>query len=770
MDREKIRSFFATLIFREFDINGDSNGIEFWKNRIFSLLSFSLVFLCGPILIYGAYLFYTAGNTLLAIIEASIFAIIVFAVSKKKLKIDTRKYLVIISIYVISIVLLIYTGPMGAGMISVIFSFVLAVSLLNKRQNKVFFAINLVIFSVLTLMHLAGILEGLPIEMYGNFWLVNAITAQIIIIVLVFLYNMIYDGLENQTREILDSRTSLAASEEKYRLLADTTADVIWVFNVDLGKFVYISPSIRDLRGYTVEEAMMENFVDKLAFNSAPKFMEEISVRKKEFIAEPDVPKTYIYEIQQPCKNGETIWVETASRFRYNAQREIEIVSSSRNINERKMKEEQIRYIDFHDPLTGLLNRKALRQKFQDGKTDKQQKSVIIINIDNFRMINDALGHQEGDDVLLDMATRILKSVDSNGLVYRYGGDEFVIIVESSDYQSVQGLALRLLKTISTQFIVAKRLFYLTASIGIGMGSETEDLEQTVKNADTALYVAKKEKNKIVRYIPEMDQSRTREAILEKDLKIALEKCEFELHYQPIYDIHNEVINHAEALLRWEHPYLGRISPLDFIPIAEKTKLIIPITDWVIWAACQTVRRWEKMGIMDMTVSINVSLLSFENRGTELVESVVSGIRAAGIKPTSIKLEITESILIRDTDELRKVFYDLKGIGVKLALDDFGTGYSSFGCMKDLPLDIIKLDRSLISNMVMDEREQMIAESMITIIHGLGIQVVAEGVETREQLEFLKKYGCDFIQGYLFSRPLAADDFEEYYFSMQKNR
>ena len=171
-----------------------------------------------------------------------------------------------------------------------------------------------------------------------------------------------------------------------------------------------------------------------------------------------------------------------------------------------------------------------------------------------------------------------------------------------------------------------------------------------------------------------------------------------------------------------------------------------------------------------MTVSINVSLLSFENRGTELVESVVSGIRAAGIKPTSIKLEITESILIRDTDELRKVFYDLKEIGVKLALDDFGTGYSSFGCMKDLPLDIIKLDRSLISNMVMDEREQMIAESMITIIHGLGIQVVAEGVETREQLEFLKKYGCDFIQGYFFSRPLAADDFEEYYFSMQKNR
>jgi diguanylate cyclase (GGDEF)-like protein/PAS domain S-box-containing protein len=770
MDREKITKFLGKLMFREIDVSDDAYGIEFWKNRIFSLLSFSLVFLCGPILFYGAYLFFASGNILLAILEASIFAVIVFAVTKKKMKIDTRKFLVISSIYVISIVLLVYTGPMGAGMISVIFSFVLTVSLLNKQQNKVFFVINLVIFLVLTVMLLTGMMEGLPIEMYGDFWLINAITAQIIIVVLVFLYNMIYEGLENQTREILNSRTSLALSEEKYRLLADTTADVIWVFNVDSGKFVYISPSIQDLRGYTVEEALMENFVDKVAFNSAPKLVEEISIRKQEFIAEPDIPKTYIYEIQQPCKNGEIIWVETASRFRYNALGEIEIVSSSRSINERKKKEEQIRYIDFHDPLTGLLNRKALRQKFLDEKADKRQKSVIIINLDNFRIINDALGHQEADDVLLDMATRILNSVSNNGLVYRYGGDEFVIIVESSDDQFVKGLALQVLKTISTQFMVAKRLFYLTASIGIGMGSEPQDLEQTVKNADTALYVAKKEKNKIVRYLPEMDQTRTREAILEKDLKIALEKSEFELHYQPIYDINSGIINHAEALLRWDHPYLGRISPVDFIPIAEKTKLIIPITDWVIGEVCKKIRQWQKAGMSDITVSINVSLLSFENRGAELTESVSCGIREAGIDATCIKLEITESILIRDTEELVNVFNDLKQIGVKLALDDFGTGYSSFGCMKDLPLDIIKLDRSLISNMVADEREQMIAESMITIIHGLGIQVVAEGVETAEQLEFLKKFSCDFVQGYLFSRPLSADDFVDFYFSMNKSK
>lgn len=638
-------------------------------------------------------------------------------------------------------------------------------ALLNKKRNRIFFAINLNVFVILTVLLYLDVFNGLAIELFNNYWLVNAFTAQIVILVLSYLFTMIFDGLESQTQKIIESKTLIAEREEKYRLLADTTADVIWVYNVSTGKFVYISPSIKDLRGFTVEEAMAQHFVDKLAFDSGHHFMEEISRTTQEFIAEPDNPKRYIYEVQQPCKNGEIIWVETSSRYRYNGLGEIEIVSSSRNINERKLKEEEIRYIDFHDPLTGLLNRKALSKSFADVKAKKGKKSVILVNIDNFRVINDALGHYEGDQVLLEMASKILKCVGISGLVYRYGGDEYVIIVESHDWQFVEQLASQVFKSISTQFMVARRLFYLTASIGISFGSETEGLEQTVKNADTALYAAKKERNKIVIYVPEMDQTRTREAILEKDMKVALEKGEFELHFQPIYDINKGVFNHAEALLRWNHPYLGRISPADFIPIAEKSKLIIPITDWVIREACQAVRNWQEMGITEMTVSINISLLSFENRGSELVESVASGIYQAGIKPAFVKLEITESILIRDTEEIVKVFYELKQMGVKLALDDFGTGYSSFGCMKDLPLDIIKLDRSLISNMVTDEREQMIAESMITIIHGLGIQVVAEGVETEEQLEFLEKFGCDFIQGYLFSRPLTTVAFTDYCFS-----
>lgn len=471
MNREKIKAFFDSVINQNAVASEDTTGIEFWSNKIFSLLSFFLIFLGGPILLYGSYLFYTDGYVILAMVEAMVFLVIVFAIYNKKLRTDTRKFLIILSIYVISIVLLVYTGPYGAGMISVVFSFVLSVALLNKKRNRIFFTINLNVFVILTVLLYLDVFNGLAIEVFNNYWLVNAFTAQIVILVLSYLFTMIFDGLESQTQKIIESKTLIAEREEKYRLLADTTADVIWVYNVSTGKFVYISPSIKDLRGFTVEEAMAQHFVDKLAFDSGHHFMEEISRTTEEFIAEPDNPKRYIYEVQQPCKNGEIIWVETSSRYRYNGLGEIEIVSSSRNINERKLKEEEIRYIDFHDPLTGLLNRKALSKSFADVKAKKGKKSVILVNIDNFRVINDALGHHEGDQVLLEMASKILKCVGISGLVYRYGGDEYVIIVESHDWQFVEQLASQVFKSISTQFMVARRLFYLTASIGISFGS-----------------------------------------------------------------------------------------------------------------------------------------------------------------------------------------------------------------------------------------------------------------------------------------------------------
>lgn len=425
-----------------------------------------------------------------------------------------------------------------------------------------------------------------------------------------------------------------------------------------------------------------------------------------------------------------------------------------------------------HDPLTGLLNRSALRllkKDLKEGDPLSGKQSVISVDIDNFRVVNDALGHRAGDQMIIDLSQKITSCIGDRGDVYHTDGDEFVIILASTDSGVIYDIAKEILHDIDKQILIHNRQYYLTASIGIGIGTLEETLEQTVKNADTALYIAKKRKNSIKIFTHEMEQAKTRDMILEDDLRGALEKGQLELYYQPIYDVKKDVINQAEALLRWNHPEYGRISPVEFIPIAERTKLILPITDWVIKESCRQLAQWKSIGIEGLLVSVNLTFISFENRGDELTAYIVSSIQETGIDPSNLKLEITESTLMNNADEMIKVFHDLKSLGVKLALDDFGTGYSSFGYMKALPLDIMKLDRSLIANIVMDDKEQMIVSTMITIIHGLGLEVVVEGVETKEQYEKLKQYDCDYIQGFFFSRPLPADEFVKYYRRMNEN-
>lgn len=438
------------------------------------------------------------------------------------------------------------------------------------------------------------------------------------------------------------------------------------------------------------------------------------------------------------------------------------LIMFSRTYN--KLAEESI--LNTHDPLTGLKNRSALRLLKENLKLREPlsgKRSVISIDIDNFRIVNDALGHQAGDQMIIDSSQKVTSCIGDLGDVYHTDGDEFVIVIESTDSDLIHNTAKSLLHDLANQIMITDRLYFLTASIGICMGSEGETLDQTIENAETALYLAKMNKNSVKIYTKEMEKARTREAILEDDLRSALEKGQLELYFQPIYDVRKGIINQVEALLRWNHPEFGRISPAEFIPISERTKLILPITDWVIKQSCQKLAQWKAIGIEGLIVSVNLTFISFENRGDELTAYIVSSIREAEIDPSCLKLEITESTLMHDSDEIIKVFHDLKSIGVKLALDDFGTGYSSFGYMKDLPLDIMKLDRSLISDILVSEKEQMIVSSMITIIHGLGLEVVIEGVETKEQYERLIQFGCDYIQGFLFSRPLPADEFVNYY-------
>ena len=447
------------------------------------------------------------------------------------------------------------------------------------------------------------------------------------------------------------------------------------------------------------------------------------------------------------------------------------LIGTFLDVTERKKREEEVLFLSLHDLPTGLLNRNALRKLSLDNDNDLGQDnkwSVLFMDIDNFRIVNDAIGHTMGDQMINELAEKIKACVSDRGVVYRGEGDEFIVLIASADTELIRQLAAELLQAISSQILFNSRSFFITASIGIGIRKQGETIDLIIKHADTALYVAKKQKNTIAIYTPAMDYSKTRETILEEDMQGAIENDEFELHYQPIIDIRTGDINQAEALLRWNHPELGRISPAEFIPIAERTKLIIAISDWVVQQSCAKLAEWGTLGIHNVTVSVNLSVLCFENRGDQLVAFIMDAVKTAGVNPANLKLEITESVFMSDFNEIRQVFQKLRDFGVRLALDDFGTGYSSFGYMKDLPLDIVKLDRSLIHGADTDERAQMIVHSMITIMHGLAIEVVAEGVETVEQLEILRKYSCDFAQGFLFSRPLPSAEFVEYYFAMKE--
>lgn len=428
-----------------------------------------------------------------------------------------------------------------------------------------------------------------------------------------------------------------------------------------------------------------------------------------------------------------------------------------------KIYEEKIQYLRQYDRLTGLLNADALRKLVTvEEKTDTEVAAILCLDIDNFRIVNESLGRQAADMILRNLAEKISAAVGIQGKIYRKDGDEFVVLLDRMKPIQVHQIAKSLQEAASGEILIHQRRYYLTLSIGISFHEQNASLMQTLDRADAALYIAKKTKNTIVSFEASMERMKTRETVLEEDLSRALDRGEFELYYQPIVHLADGSIGQAEALLRWNHPEFGIIFPAEFIPIAERTRLIIPLTNWVIQDCCNRMSQWNELGITFLVISINLSLICFENRVREFTDYLGKTVKETDIDPRKLKLEITESILMENKKEIHAAFQELKEQGFHLVMDDFGTGYSSIGQMKDLPIDLLKLDRSLVKDIESDEREQMITQSVIMIAHNLGMEVVAEGVETEGQLAKLKGYECDYIQGYLIGKPMPADEFLAY--------
>lgn len=432
-----------------------------------------------------------------------------------------------------------------------------------------------------------------------------------------------------------------------------------------------------------------------------------------------------------------------------------------KEIKVRKNKERQIRYLAYHDSLTDLPNRIMLEERLAEeiSRTQREQQNlaVLFINLDRFKTINDTLGHSMGDKLLKAVGKRLRRKLRKFDLVSRLAGDEFVVVLSGVNKpQHVAPLAERLLDGLKIPFHIERRRLYITASMGIAVDpGDGKDAPTLLKNADCAMHRAKDlGKNGHHFCEPEMGKRAAEQGRLETALPEALERGQFFLEYQPQLDLRTNTVVGMEALVRWRHPELGIIPPLNFIPLAEETGLIVPIGEWVLRTACVQNKAWQNAGYAPVRVAVNLSARQF--RQQILAELVARVLKETRLDPERLELEITESAIINDATNTIAQLKTLSENGVKVSLDDFGTGYSSLNYLKNLPVNSVKIDRTFVKDLPTNADDVAIARAIIVMAHRLKLTVVAEGVETHEQLHLLGRLRCDIAQGFLISRPLLA--------------
>jgi diguanylate cyclase (GGDEF)-like protein len=430
----------------------------------------------------------------------------------------------------------------------------------------------------------------------------------------------------------------------------------------------------------------------------------------------------------------------------------------SREITMRRQTEEKLRIVATHDPLTALPNRTLLHERLSHALAKAQRHgrklAALFIGLDRFKNVNDTLGHETGDALLQIAARRLYDCLRETDTMARQGGDEFVVLMdELSDLEPVSRVAQRILDAVAQPFVLEGRELHIGASIGISV--YPDDDRTLLRNADIAMHRAKaKGGNGFQFYSAQLDNHSAERLALESGLRRALERDEFTLHYQPKVNLVSGLVSGMEALLRWQHPELGWVSPTRFIPIAEETGLIVPIGAWVLKTACVENREWQRRGVRQVPVAVNLSPRQFA--AERLLDDIKSALIQSGLAPTDLELEITESMVMNNPDQAIDVLRQVKALGVRVAIDDFGIGYSSLAYLKRFPIDTVKVDRSFVEDIPADENSMAIAQAVIAMAHSLRLKVVAEGVESEGQLSFLRGEGCDDIQGHYFCEARSA--------------
>jgi diguanylate cyclase (GGDEF)-like protein/PAS domain S-box-containing protein len=550
---------------------------------------------------------------------------------------------------------------------------------------------------------------------------------------------------------------ALRESESRFRSVIQNLSDVITILDEDY-KISYTSPSAKSIFGVEKTDILGSKLIDFCHpedLNNFSKFLLDVSTK----------PETLSIE-WRILSEGETwLYVESVGTDLLSDPNVRGIIITTRNINERKILESKLTHQAFHDSLTGLANRVLFRDRVEHAllraKRQKSSIAVMFLDLDNFKNINDTLGHAIGDQLLSVVATNLKQSVREIDTVARLGGDEFAVLLEEAIHPNdTVSVANRILEKIQRCFVLQDKEVLVGISIGIAVSEfGLENADELLRNADVAMYIAKERgKGQFAMFETELHNLLLTQLELEIDLRKAVENNEFFLLYQPILNLETKRIRGVEALIRWQHPQKGTIPPVKFIPLAENTGLIIPIGRWVLEQACQQL---SKLAKNDNEFSVTINISGKQLQHPDFVQETIETIQKTGVNPHHIILEITESQMIHNMNTTHKRLCQLKAFGIRLALDDFGTGYSSLNCLHQFPIDILKIDKSFVDGISDGTETAAVAKTIIALSEALKLQTIAEGIEKPEQVETLKKFGCRYGQGYYFAKPISELQLEE---------
>ncbi len=572
--------------------------------------------------------------------------------------------------------------------------------------------------------------------------------------------------LESDNRKM---QIQLKESEKLHRYIVNKSPDIVYILD-NKGRFTFINKRVESLLGYKMKDVIGKHYSELVHEDDIEKAQFKFNERRTGNRASINI------ELKLKCKNNEQarnfdnriLPIEINSVGVYSSgdkndnKKFIGTYGIARDITDRIEAEEIIRFQAYHDMLTRLPNRTLLKDRLNQAITharrNKTNLSVMFLDLDRFKVINDTLGHIVGDHLLQAVAMRLRHCLREGDTLARIGGDEFTLLLpEVNSREDAEFIARKIIKSLKEPFRIDSHELFISTSIGISHYPEDGDtMESLIKHADIAMYSVKgKGKNGFEFYSDNMIDAYSRHLSLENDLRRALDDSQFKIYYQPQINIETNEVFAMEALIRWQHPERGLISPNEFIELAEETRLIKSIGNWILENACAELKRWRDLGLSNIRIAINVSAIQLEQGN--FVNFVLNTLKKYEIPGEMLEIEITENTLMHDTDDGILKLRELSNHGIKIAIDDFGTGYSSLNYLKRLPIDTLKIDQSFVHDMSKSEEDSSIIKAIIAIAKGLNLNIISEGVETQAQLEQLRAWRCKNMQGFLFGRPMPCD-------------